>query len=1008
MKVTDYLTGLRRSISARIAESISLKAVTILLLAFAVTFLVARMTFFSNIVVGDQALVTLNSGPILQEYSLQAWNRGAYGENYPSPLAYLIIYLFSQMASYTGAIQVFSLMMNLSFPLSFISFYFFSGKFCKSFWFRVFGSAFYIVNPVVLTYYSLGGFMWALVFLPLALSFFIDFLEKHSSMNLIKATALASLTMWVFPSLSVVLILILITIAISYFIYAHPKTVFLKATLPRLAVFFLVIIALNASYLYSQYGYYQSPSFRYEGEAALRDFSFTYQSMTLANLLTFSGNIASPQVALGYTNPSLIANEIGIVIPAIAFASALWLRKDTEKKRAISAMLLSLAFISFLTLLIRFALYAELDWIITSIPELWTLRNPIKLQLLLAVCMIPLFIFSLEKITASTFHLFRQKNYLPAFLVGGLVFLGLSQIYLYNTPAFNGYAGMDLTYGSSRVYIPNQTLLRIVNDSSKWYSDGTYRGMILPFDHNAELHVQFTNPLLYASRLDLNSQLAYELADTVNRASDFSMILSLLSTKYLYINNAWTDTGFQIIQPKNISRLTERLFEEGLTEEAFGDYSKFEVDEALPRLYLSNDPIFFSNVETIGQFNDSILRSKPIFIKMKNAIAEQQTESPDPLSLNFLSSYNFELLQDDVYDVYAITHSGGQETPLYFTMDKEIVANLTLVGNGTVMDKLSQIELKSGVHTVSALASNVATFRSLSLNFSGGGAWNDNNGTIRVENGTLTASEIYEKFDLQLEFKPIQYGQENWNGPEIFFNVDDSSHFRLVFHNGGYVELAQLTPEGYQPGVLTRKCNLNSGDAWNRLRIIKNADTFVVYLNDIHLLSYSDASVAKTGKVAIGSDGSSTAFRDVNLSKDIVAGFWLLPAKSQDETPFTLFEMTPDKYRFEFNQTGESPIIFLGENYDAGWEASVDGKPLSNHFEANLYANSWSMNTTSGTHQVEISYKHNPTYQILVNVNIAAMGALINIAFFPAKTLSKIRFRRENKKKTNETTQTKT
>jgi len=1004
-----YLMDFLRRISAKSAGSRWPKAAIVLSCAFLVTFLVARMVFFSNVVVGDNALIvvgndaltTLKSGPILQEYTLQAWNRGAYGQTYPSPSAYLILYLFNQIAAFAGTFQVFNLMMNLSFPLSFISFYFFSGKFCKGFWLRVFGSAFYIVNPIVITYYNFGGFMWALVFLPLSLSSFINLLEKHSNRNLVKAAVFTSLTMWAFPSLSVALILILATIALTYFMWAQPKKVFLKVILPRLAVFFLSIIALNASYLYAQFGYYQSPSFGYEGASALRDFEYTYQSMSVPNLLRFSGNIASPQVSLGYLDPTIIANEIGLIIPIIAFASIFWVRRYQENKRVITAMLASIAFVSFFTVIIRVAVNSQLSWIITSIPELWTLRNPIKLQIMLVVCMIPLFIFSLEKIMASSFGFLRGKNYRLVLVTFALVFLGISQIYIYNASAFNGYNGMDITYPDTQVLSPNPTLLIIINDSAEWYTDGTYRGMILPFDHNAELHVQFTNPLLYTSRLDQNSQLANELGDIANLGSNFSPFLSLLSTKYLYINNNWTDTGFPIIQPKNMTKLTESL---NLTEESFGDYSKFVVDEALPRLYLSNDQVFFSNIETMGLLNSSIFRPKPVFIQIKDTAAKEQTEISGLPSINMVSSYEFELPLDNSYDIYAVTYGSGEGTPIYYAIDQGAAANVTLLGNGTALNKLAQTELKSGVHTISAFTSNTTAFEDLSPDFLGTGSWNISNGTIRIDNGTLITSGEYDNFDFQLEFKPVLYGQDSWNGPEIFLNLEEtspaevSSCFRLIFHNDGLVELAQLTPNGYEPGILTRKCNLNSGDTWNRLRITKNTDTFFVYLNGEYLLSYTDDSIAKTGKLAIGSDSSTTVFRDVTVSKDVIAGFWLLPAESRKETPFTYLEMNPDKYRLEFNQTGDSPILLLGENYDAGWEAFLDGKPLSRHFEANLYANSWLMNTTSGTHQIEISYKHNATYQIIINLNIAAMGALINIAYFPTKIRIKNRFWRKSEK----------
>jgi len=96
-----------------------------------------------------------------------------------------------------------------------------------------------------------------------------------------------------------------------------------------------------------------------------------------------------------------------------------------------------------------------------------------------------------------------------------------------------------------------------------------------------------------------------------------------------------------------------------------------------------------------------------------------------------------------------------------------------------------------------------------------------------------------------------------------------------------------------------------------------------------------------------------------------------------------------------FNQTDKSPMIYLGENYDPGWEASIDGQPLNTHVEANSYANGWLTNTTAGTHEVEIRYKYDSAYQYLVYLSIILACGLAVASYFPARIIDNFSSRKK-------------
>lgn len=957
-----------------------------------ISFVVAREIFFKTIVFGDYTLVTLNSGPVIGEYIFNDWHRAAYGVNNPAPFVYLFLYSFNQLASYVGRTEVFSFMMNLSFPLSFIAFYFFSKKFCESMWSRILGAAFYVINPIVITYYNTGGFMWALVFLPLSLSFFIDLLEEKTKRNLAKAAAFTSLTIWALPYLSVVLFFTLFTIALGYLLLARSRLNFLKNILPGLLLLSVIVLVCNAAFLYAEYTYTQSPAFGYSAQSVLGDFKYTYQQETLLNLLTFQGNKASPQISLGYLDSTNMWNEISIIIPIIAFASVYWILKSPQKRNRTVAMLMSVILTSLFIFIIRYITYSQFNWIIMDLSLLWTLRNPIKLQLVLPVCMIPLFIYSIEKLALSSIRFFRKRN--PKFfaLAFTLVLLGVSQIYAYNSFVINGYVGIDRTYGTPLSYVPNPTITKIVDDSLNWYTEGTYRGIILPFDHFTELQVQFTNSLLYPSILGLGSEVTTEINNELEVNSNLKNFFSLLSTKYVYVNNGWNDTGFRIIQPKNLTDITETLKKENLTEDSQGQYSRFVIDTALPSVYLSSYPVFYSGVRTIELLNDTVFYSEPVFLNIGYDGSVMNTS--DTSVPTIFSSYSWEMPFQGTYALNAAVYSNNQEIPIYYSLDGGEIENKTVLMTGSELKYLANIELKAGSHRILLATPQTDALLNLSKNFVGGGSWNVQGNLLEIDNGTLSTSQEYNDFECNLKFKLVQFGEESWNGPELRFAWGDSFFWRVIFHKEGYVELAKSYAGGYQEGVTTEPENVKLG-SWNLLQLLKIGETVSLYLNGERLLTFNDPALNESGRIGIGSDGSVTDFEDVTISKNIIEGLELLPAETPKDTPKTLVTLDSGKYVLQFNQTHNSALmLFLGESYDQLWEATMDGKVLSSHSEANMYGNSWFMNVTQGAHEIQIYYKPNEMYRDFLYVSVVGVSILLVAAYFPIIVIDKIRFSR--------------
>jgi len=966
------------------SKSKALKLCITLFFASLTSFLVAREIFFKILVFGDSPLVTINSGPVIGEYMLNNWHRASYGENYPSPFAHLFLYIFNEMASYIGTIDVFSLMMNLSIPLAFLAFYSFSRKFCQNMWLRIFGATVYIINPVSLAFHDFG--MWPNVFLPLSLSFFIDLLEKQTLKNLAKAIAFTNLTVWTYPTLSPILFFTLFTTALGYLTLAPSKSKFLRGTSEKLLLFALITIICNASFIFAQGIYYRSPLYGYEAESIVKDFKYTYQQATIFNLLRLAGNIGSPQAILGYNDTLNVINEIGIIIPIMALGSVFWVKKSPKKNRLV-AMLTSIGFISILVLLLRSLIYSEQSGIIQSIPILWTLRNPFKLQLVLAVCIIPLFIFTTEKVAIASIHFLRKRNFKPAVLAFALIGLSISHIYLYNSFAFSGYMGLDKVYGASQTYLPDKTLERIVNNSMNWFSSGTYRGIVLPFDHRTELHVQFTNPLLYPGRLGLTSTIIDGISDALDVGPRLVNLLSLLSTKYVYVNFAWKNTDFQIIQPENIQRLAENLRNENLTEENNGEYSKFVIETSLPRAYVSTYPVFYSNIETIGLLNKSIFDYEPVFLEIENS----ELNATYSVNSMIFNSYLWENPFQGIYDAYSVVYSNKQELPIYYSLDQGELINTTEIVAVNSLRRFATFELNAGNHKLS-LAAERTPFSNLAKDFDGEGQWNIEENLIRIENGKLLTSQIYDALDLSLEFKPVMFGEDSWNGPVIHLNYNDSSYLRIIFHKDGHLEVAKAVSGQYYGGIATKETNVTI-DSWNNLRVFKTGETLELHLNGEPLLTLTDPSINNIGKIGIGSDGNSiTCFRDVTVSEGILAGIWLFPAEQPEKIQTTIIDSNPEEYRLQFNQTRNSwATVFLGENYEPNWEATMDGVALTEHSIANTYANCWFINATEGIHEITINYVPNTMYQYLLYLSITSLGFLLVVPYLPTSLLVEFR-----------------
>jgi hypothetical protein len=966
-------------------KSLLLESLVAVIGAIIVTYFTARNVFGQTLVFGDTPWAGNGSASILRQYLWNIWNPAAYGENSPKPQGYLLLYFFAELASFIGKDAVYSFLLHLSLPLSFISFYIYSKKFCNNLLARIFGSTLYIINPVTIAYFTAGQFMWTLVFLPLSINYFIQLLESGNAENALKASLFASLTVWTLPTIAFILGLGLTATALSYIITADKIKEYFKKLFPHLILYTLIFLLSVSPYIFSSIIYFNSPNFNLSGNVIV-DFRYTYQDATILNLLRLAGNTGSPQAVFGYNSAKNLNNELGYVIPLIALLSIFW-KKNHERKYRVTAVLALLCFSLLFTYSLRFICNSEISWIIAENPVFWTLRNPFKIQLLVLISIVPLFIYSLENLAAFSMKLVKVKNFKLVLLTSALTFLALSHVYFYNPFAFNGYMGVDQHPGMESAVL-DQTLSSIVNDSLNWAEIGDYRGLILPFDHKSELHVEFSNMLLYPCRLGQRSRAVEILNNALTGNTKLENYMRILGIKYVYVNKMWRDTGFYITQPKNPSSILASFGDTCSLEESNNKYSKLTIEDVLPTLYVSQHPIFYSNIETINLLDKQIFEDMPVFLEMENMGCETIQDGDKNLKA---FHYGLNMPFTETYNLYLVGYVESVEH-LYYQVDYGELNKATFLEGKTPAVCVARLKMECGSHNLTLAVDKVDFFADLSHDFLnyGNGSYNIEGQRINVNDGTVIGTKEFESFDLTLKFKALTFGDESWHGPYIYFALKDGSYYCAIFHKNGLVELAKYSEGQFQSFMALKQTNINFQD-WNNLRILKLNDTVTLYIEDQQILSLQDPILCGGGKIGLGSFHSSTLYENVEVVPNMIGGVWLIPDEKSHVEQFEILEKGSGHYSLRIHQTvGAQLLIFLGENYDPLWELKINGDKASNHMKANIYGNCWVINSPSNILNIEISYRPNMAYKYLLYISLAVEILTIAGAFFPSLILKRL------------------
>jgi hypothetical protein len=279
-----------------------------------------------------------------------------------------------------------------------------------------------------------------------------------------------------------------------------------------------------------------------------------------------------------------------------------------------------------------------------------------------------------------------------------------------------------------------------------------------------------------------------------------------------------------------------------------------------------------------------------------------------------------------IYTVYAQAYGNGTSVPLSYDLDG--LQKGTIVANESAGALLPVInfEMGGGSHHLLLWTNEDSKSPGLGNIFVGDGDWKVNGDITTVSAGTLLTAENYTDFELSVDLKPVQFGAQNWHGPNVYFAWSNDTYVRLILHDTGFLEVAEMSPDGYRPNLAFAQTDSTAG-SWSNLKILKYGSNLAIYFDGKHVMTYSDPLLAQSGQIGLGSDTSVTQYENLSISRSVIGGVWLLPAHSIGVAPVRVLDEGPDYVRLVVNSSSDfASVLYLGENYDPRSEERRVGK----------------------------------------------------------------------------------
>jgi hypothetical protein len=506
-------------------------------------------------------------------------------------------------------------------------------------------------------------------------------------------------------------------------------------------------------------------------------------------------------------------------------------------------------------------------------------------------------------------------------LVGLVITLILACTVAYNSPWVISYAGQtpmkqiadQANWGS----LYNQKYVDISNSIQQQGQD--YRGIILPYTHEAEL---YSPPK--ARDFQIVSQINQQISELIpEKMLHWSQTLGMLSIKTVAVKNTYNPNEIPIFPiTSNVNQTLDSLKSDPNLNvlNQTSDYTILDNKNCLPLLYASNNYVLYDNVASLGYAFDQVtFADLPIFLKSGNPNSGLTVPS-------FINSDNYKL-----YAV-GLTENQDSSAQLLTINNSSQTRDVLLQKIGTAQ-KLTIYSSTQRLHP-----SDQLKIPEPSLNQS-----------LTFPDSTLNSTSMnlgkFGSFTLDFNIKIIQNGNYSFLGPRIVLDAGNMQYY-IIIHDNGTLELAVMQNGVFESALITRFVgySLRDPEASIDVKVQRVFDQVSVSVQGTQYLTFNTQSTFVNA--VLTSENSISVFSDITIQRG--SSFRLFAVR---ENP------TKISYNVRSSSAEQSSITINSQKSDFALVSQylytnlTHIKIKSTEVEANVLFKAWIINQTAQNNQ---------------------------------------------------------
>jgi len=867
--------------------------------------------------------------------------------------------------------------------LSMISFYSLTKEFLHNRLLRMLASSLYIINPVTVYYFESLLNAFSLVFLPLALKFFIKSLRDIDSLpksrflkNFTLTAILLSLSVSAqeqfFLSFAFFAGFLILTFVI-FWIQKYGLTLrSMKNWLGNIAAFAASLMLVNIPLAISIINLQSAPlSTYFTGRFYdfLASITYTYSTADPVTLLRFGGDAGAGLGKAAWYDSNLLTNLFGYALFVIFVASVYLIVKNKKRiakpEKAFFFMSILIFFSTLITVMIIRSLPENLDFArsIFSFP-LQTWESPAKLRILLLLSALATSLVFFQKL--ENFSAPKRKIYTGIVLVS-LVFTTIA----YNSPWLINYAGstpmQEIADNTQWGDLYDQKYADMSNFLAKEYPDE--RGLIIPYTHKVELYAP-PNFRLFQLVSNINEEVTKL---TQAKSVQWSKLLALLSAKYIALQKNFEEEYliFPKTADKNITKALDEIRNSNdfKTIKTVEDYAILENQNALPQLYATNFFVFYDNINTLNHAIQLVdFKKLPAFLTFE--------ARPDGLGIpSFVDEGNYEIaalslpIDNPASNVTITLENNGEERSITLSKTKS-------AGDLLVFSAIEKLEPGDTIRDP-----NLKKWRTQK----------------HIDELVLNSSSYelgsYGSFTINFTTRILLNGKSSFLSPRVSLDTGEKTYV-LIFHDNGFVELA-TSQNGIFTSALTSNYigyRLKNQNDYIDVSISRVQNFIQVYINEQPVISFSIESKPTT--VSLSSEQSISKFENINLKSGSILSFFAT-RQVLDSPTFEVQYLSPEKASLTVSNNKTKSIV-VSQYLNTRLSRIATNVPTT-EAQVNLFFKAWIVdmkNSDSAEIMIKIETERSQITMSLTLFSIFATYFILIISVLPFKRKFLIKIKR--------------